>query len=602
MNRQVIVSPIATQHTDTVTCVPPWYIQNTEYAPVPGSYEPLINGEDAFKAVHLAIAQATKTVDIICWGFQPSMYFIRDGRALSIGDLLMSKALEGVKVRVLGWEYPLNFAGMAGEGNLPGKGALRLWDQALQSATKKQYEYDKQWFKACEAADAQAAARSTTTLPIFVSRGFSWDERMAIIEDVKHHGRDPDVSLTTRLVQFASPSHHQKSVLVDYELPDRAVGFVMGHNMLDEYWDTNDHSALDRHPDTKPAPNRGARGFTPRQDISCQVSGPILEYLHHNFAMAWKKETGEDLMGPRDAKKVGLQLCPLGPVQLLQILRTQPQVGKRDIEAAYLNAINNATQFIYIENQYFRWPPLAEAIKQAAERLTAKGRNPALNGTLHLFVITNDTEDGMGAGTVNTQRMLESLGRADTMPEVTKLRRIEQVRNEVPRNPWPNSRDAAGRSELRDWRTEQARRVQEIRENTVLPNRDIPGLKVHMCSLVAPDSPAGQPWMPVYVHSKLMIVDDVYTIQGSANINTRSMQVDTELNIAHEWRSVTQKLRRRLWGLHTKGKGGQDDTKLAFGTWEEIMSRNNDFRNEELPPEGSLVEFGYSEAVLSDLD
>nr|CUV43046.1 protein of unknown function [Ralstonia solanacearum] len=37
------------------------------------------------------------------------------------------------------------------------------------------------------------------------------------------------------------PSHHQKMVLVDYEMPERAVGFVMGHNTLDAYWDRDDH-------------------------------------------------------------------------------------------------------------------------------------------------------------------------------------------------------------------------------------------------------------------------------------------------------------------------------------------------------------------------
>ncbi|MFT3720844.1 hypothetical protein [Pseudorhodoferax sp.] len=39
----------------------------------------------------------------------------------------------------------------------------------------------------------------------------------------------------------AFPSHHQKTVLIDYEHPELAVGFVMGHNMHNNYWDTSDH-------------------------------------------------------------------------------------------------------------------------------------------------------------------------------------------------------------------------------------------------------------------------------------------------------------------------------------------------------------------------
>ncbi|MBL3871032.1 phospholipase, partial [Pseudomonas syringae pv. theae] len=77
----------------------------------------------------------------------------------------------------------------------------------------------------------------------------------------------------------ASASHHQKSVLVDYELPS-AVGFVMGHNPLDEYWDTDQHSALNREEGNKPEPYLGPRGFLPRQDISCMLSGPILHDVH----------------------------------------------------------------------------------------------------------------------------------------------------------------------------------------------------------------------------------------------------------------------------------------------------------------------------------
>ncbi|WP_241659267.1 hypothetical protein [Klebsiella pneumoniae] len=74
-------------------------------------------------------------------------------------------------------------------------------------------------------------------------------------------------------------THHQKTVLVDYELPESAVGFVMGHNMLDEYWDTDKHSALFR-PGNNMDPRLGANGKLPRQDISSRVTGPILEHLH----------------------------------------------------------------------------------------------------------------------------------------------------------------------------------------------------------------------------------------------------------------------------------------------------------------------------------
>ena len=603
MNDPDIVVPVALQHTNEAICSAPWYVQNTEYPPAKATYQPLINGEEAFRAVHLAIAGATKTIDIICWGFQPSMYFIRDGSAPCIGELLMNKAREGVEVRLLGWEMPFNSAGVAGEANLPGKGTIRFKDRALQSATEDQYAYDHQWFADCAVPDSKAAGRGADGMPVFVSRGFSWDERAEIAHQVKYSGLDPQISRQMRNTLRFSATHHQKSVLVDYERVDSAVGFVMGHNMLDEYWDTDRHSALNRSGNHKPAPNLGPRGAQPRQDISGQVSGPILEHLHHNFATAWRKQTGEDLLVLRQAKQVGpqLQCTPGATRQIAQIVRTQPQDGKRDIERIYLKAVNNATQFIYIENQYFRWPPLAEAIKKAALDQTGNGRDPGLHGALHLFVVTNATTDGVGAGTLNTQRMLESLGRAETIPEVTKLLLIKQAQKDAPPRPQPDSRDQAGQRELAQWQADRDQEAKKIVDSTLVL-QPIPGLKVHVCSLVAPDSPAGKPWMPVYIHSKLMIVNDVFTTHGSANINTRSMQVDSELNIAHEWVSVTRALRRRLWGLHTNGMGAQDDPAVAFDMWQKIINKNKDLQSEKMTPDAPLVEFYYDKAILKDLD
>ncbi|WP_199226057.1 phospholipase D-like domain-containing protein, partial [Chromobacterium sp. Panama] len=112
------------------------------------------------------------------------------------------------------------------------------------------------------------------------------------------------------------------------------------------------------------------------------------------------------------------------------------------------------------------------------------------------------------------------------------------------------------RERLNRARREQADPADPESRNPIRP-RDIPGLRIHVCTLVAPDAldaagweamlrrnqreadrPAaagqGYDWPFVYIHSKLMIINDVFMTQGSANINTRSMRVDSELNICHE--------------------------------------------------------------------
>ncbi|WP_337024366.1 MULTISPECIES: phospholipase D-like domain-containing protein [unclassified Pantoea] len=614
MKKDPFVVPIAPQEADHGVITSPWFVQNTEYPPTLATYKPLVNGEEAFAAVHHAIANAKKSVDIICWGFQPSMYFIRDGQAPSIGELLVDVARKNnVEVRVLGWEMPLNSAGGAGEANLPGKGIVRIKDRAGQSATDEQYANDRKWFAEYAlfntvkeiSVGIGTTPKRLKQFPQFVSRGFNVDERAEIRYQAALHALDKDISKMTVALLAATATHHQKTVLVDYELPEHAVGFVMGHNMLDEYWDTDDHSSRRRAGSVDAyAPNMGASGFLPRQDISSQVTGPILEHLHENFAKAWCKETHQDLLALRNAKRVAKELKPrpeYGTPIMAQLLRTQAQEQKRDIETLYLQAVNNATQFIYIENQYFRWPPMAELINKIAEEQTSKGRDHNKHGALYLFVVTNATDEGIGSGTVNTQRMLETLGRAEIIPGITKQMQIDKLRREAGTTPVSAMYTPKNAEDFLKKQRELDAKILEIEKSTIVPEPR-PGLNIHVCSLVALDSPPDN-WMPVYIHSKLMIVNDVFTTHGSANINTRSMQVDSEMNIAHEWASVTQDLRRRLWRIHTNERGMQDDSEDAFNSWGDIINRNEALKDAaEYKPFAPLVKFYYNDSKLKDWD
>ena len=56
----------------------------------------------------------------------------------------------------------------------------------------------------------------------------------------------------------------------------------------------------------------------------------------------------------------------------------------------------------------------------------------------------------------------------------------------------------------------------------------------------------------VYVHSKLLIVDDRVAVVGSANVNDRSMRGDrdTELGVVVDAPESVKKLRTRLWRAH----------------------------------------------------
>lgn len=631
-----ITVPIALSQTHSAVFTQPWFVQHTKYRPKAANYSPLVNGQAAFGALYDAINKATKTIDYICWGFQPSMHFKRDGKSLRIGDLLIRNAKAGVKVRILCW---LDSAWIAqfGEQEVPG------WTEGARYKTQnedaRQIAYDRAWYhnarlpaggKPPGAAPAGAqmytalredpyqmfGAQSFRDIGIeLVTRDFSLSERQEIMYRERLMRANGDGPTRATVAAYGlEPSHHQKMVLIDYEAPEVAVGFVMGHNTLDAYWDDDGHSYV------KKAPHLGRNGETPRQDMSAIVAGPILEHLNDNFCRAWERSAKEDLLTRRAALKNRLQpRDEMGARVMAQICRTQSQENVRSIEALYLQTVRNATKFIYIENQYFRWTALAEQIKDAVKAQIDWGRDPSK--PVHLFVVTNANKDGIGQGPGTTYDMLNSLGRPDTIPTIARAEHNDTLgpalldaqkkvtaANTQMRNASSPQEKASAQNAIDTAQAREAKLQQQYDDNlnggkAILP-QPIPGLKVHVCSLVAPDSPAGSPWMPVYVHSKIMIIDDVFLTHGSANINRRSMEVDSELNICHERMDVTQPLRRHLWNIHTGGvrNGASDVPDDAAMAWEFIAKRNSQNQSNNLSPIASLVAFMWTGASRLRLD
>ncbi|WP_125346543.1 hypothetical protein [Burkholderia cenocepacia] len=78
----------------------------------------------------------------------------------------------------------------------------------------------------------------------------------------------------------------------------------------------------------------------------------------------------------------------------------------------------------------FRWPPLVDHIKAAINKQTSGGRDVGKHGPLYLFVVTNSSDDALDHGQVSTYRMMESLGHADTMPNVTRLERNDAMQQQ----------------------------------------------------------------------------------------------------------------------------------------------------------------------------
>ena len=662
---RTITTPLALTCTHSARLMSPWFVQQSEYDPAKATYLPLVNGEKTFGAVFDAIMGAQHSIDILCWGFQPSMYFKRgtDGAGSpSIGDLLATKGEQGVKVRLLVWSDFFNLSHTS-EDMMPGNhGPTGLATAAKDGRTHAQEEYDWLWYHRANLNNVTAhgladraitvttaffpgvltdravdSLRSRKLQPLknieFATRDFNLWERGEIAYRTWLSG--PAGARVMRTENTAAmtgePSHHQKMVLVDYEAPEQAIGFVMGHNTLDEYWDRDNHTYL------RMAPRMGRSGLHPRQDMSAKVTGPILEDLNENFCQAWDDATGQKLGQARSALACRLKLRPEhGTPVMAQILRTQsqhPKGGTRDISKLYLQAVNNATNFVYIENQYLRYMPVVDALRKNVNAQLAGGRSPGKHGPVYLFVVTNSNEDGIGKGTVGTYQMLSALGYGDRMPGVAALELPDQQKTLETQLADERAADQRlmtqgvdfsqmqglgaylqdrqfkeGEEQRQLDQVRQAReRVKEhpdglTRDKDLIPPQDMPGLKVLICTLVAPDTPAGQKWDYVYIHQKLMIVDDVFTTHGSANVNRRSMEVDSELNICHEHGEATSALRKQLWGLHTKNRGAQDDISKAYKEWGKVISQNTQNQGKKLAPIASLVGFLTTSPTRSSWD
>lgn len=681
----------------------------TQSEPVPATFKALVNGKEAFEELHDRIANAQHSIDIAIWGFQPSMHFKRDGKSPCIGDLLIQKALEGKKVRILVWSLPGDIQTFS-EANLGNKPGVWVKDK-VEGVTSAQVDYDRWWYEAIRGNFDNVIRRSDIYGIIYTTKKFEKlveftksSNRTNLVYKNRHVAKQEnnykdktlpeeaqrlqkhnfkDETLPKNAYKYAlkyAPSHHQKTVLIDYEIPELAVGFVLEHNMVDNYWDDSNHSLKTT------LPNKGKNSPTPLQDVSSIVTGQVLWDINHNFCQSWDRQnnkqwgkdpvdigiTGKRQSFTRDHYQPNPSLVDDSKLVMAQIVRTYDQPDIEDIMKVYLKNIKQTTSYIYTENQYFRFPPLVREFISHWETIKNNGRT---EGPIHWFTVTNSSDEGIGVGTYTTNEMFKLLGKQDVMPGVArniKLNELEaqlgmakkrefRLYNESMKAPTAEGKAVAAaefeknQQEIQriekeigeikakqheEQKTQEAGKAGPAKKEGELnqiesselgqeePNltkelgyeiSDTPGIKAHICTLMpkdengkyvhtykknGKDTPA-----EVYVHSKVTIMDDVFTVISSANLNTRSMQVDTELGIIMECADVAEGLRKRLWDLHTNKNfaANPDDmhdyavAEGAFKEWQRLINENKKNMGDK-SPKCALREFYRADPTVSRSD
>jgi phosphatidylserine/phosphatidylglycerophosphate/cardiolipin synthase-like enzyme len=183
-------------------------------------------------------------------------------------------------------------------------------------------------------------------------------------------------------------------------------------------------------------------------------------------------------------------------------------IGEIGCRAAYERAIQNARQFIYLEDQYFVEPELAELLKN---RLTDPDPKQRLR---RLFVIVPHILDD--------QEMVDAI--------YHHFRRKNMI----------------------DIQTAVRQRIATDRRIDVaaVPQEDIDKI----FTMAHLEHKSGS---ELYVHSKHMIVDDVWMVISSSNVSRRGMTYETEIGVTVSDAEVEDGVRKsvrdhriRLWAEH----------------------------------------------------
>ncbi|XP_064948363.1 phospholipase D alpha 1-like isoform X1 [Musa acuminata AAA Group] len=521
-------------------------------------YQPQRCWEDIFDA----ITGARHLIYLTGWSVFTGIRLVRDPRRpraggdATLGELLVRKAGEGVRVLMLVW----NDRTSLGLGPLKKDGLMATHDQ-----------------------DTLSYFRNTGVHCVLCPR--NPDAASSYVQDIQ---------ISTMF------THHQKTVLVDGEAAGGGkrtiLSFVGGIDLCDGRYDTQYHSLFrtlatthrtDFHqPNFERASIRKGGPREPWHDIHCRLEGPVAWDVLCNFEQRWRKQGGgeELLLQPErissirtdqyDSRAVADE--DAWSVQLFRsidggavsgfpdtpeaaasagLVTGKDHVIERSIQDAYIHAIRRAKEFIYIENQYF----LGSSYGWSA----ADGIKVEDIGALHL------------------------IPKEISLKVVSKIEAGERFTAYVVIPMWPEGiPESESVQAILDWQ----RRTMEMMYTDITQALRAKGIRADpkdYLSFFCLGNREGRKWpgeyqpeerpepdtdysraqqarrFMIYVHAKMMIVDDEYIIVGSANINQRSMDGgrDSEIamgayqpsHLASEWQAARGQVhgfRLALWFEH----------------------------------------------------
>ncbi|KAF3339129.1 phospholipase D alpha 1-like protein [Carex littledalei] len=474
--------------------------------------------------LYASINDARHFVYVAGWSVNTQITLVRDpermirgAEGITVGELLKRKAEEGVTVLVMVWQdlTSVSFLGNAG----------------LMKT------HDEETFKFFEGSNVRC----------FLCP------------------RHADVSLTAvQQVELTTEfTHHQKAITLDVATADGAgrhvVSFIGGIDICGGRYDDEKHT-LFHDLDTTYQHDFMQNNFLhanlqhggprePWHDAHSRLEGQAAWDVLTNFEQRWKKQAPRDLHNTlfdvtpekfpnptwhdaqqswnvqvfRSIDDASVVDFPSGPDQASEmgLVSGKDVTIDQSIHAAYIEAIRRARRFVYIENQYF-------------------------------FGSCAAWKEDQDSGCLNLVPIEIALKIA------SKIRKGERFAAYIVTPMWPEGEPEGDTVQaILRWN----RLTMEMMYGIVAKAIEEAGLigKAHPCDYlnffclgnrealrhddyVPPDKPEeGTDYsraqinrrFMIYVHAKLMIVDDEYVIVGSANLNQRSLAGDRDTEIAH---------------------------------------------------------------------
>jgi len=476
-------------------------------APVRGAETlvPLIDGRAAMLAMCVAFLKARRRIWLADWGLYVQMRMVRgcDQRA----------GLDGSKTQYALIE-PLRAAGLD-------RPAIALWESGP-----------------LRVVDVLAfAARRGVDVRVLLWGPFDPGGMVHMVNDpalqqrkLIERGVACRLDTSSRSPLHVAQSLHQKCAVVDDDL-----AFVGGVDLTIQPDGDYDRWDFPAHP--LDAPLRGinappvGHGW---HDVHVMLGGPPSEDVARNFEQRWDgahanllqrifppytdfarmRLAGQQESGRRarhaaeeGQPALGADTTFPAPVARVQVVRTIPALtypfaprGVHSLVQSYILAIRQARRFIYFENQYL-W---LEGY-QGLDMWRIGWQSPSMKALLG--EVADAAERGVSLAFLLPDH--PNAGRCYTDDTIAWLR----------------------------GRAPNAQRAGRLRFFTLAASA--PG-----------DAGSAARYRPIYVHAKVAVVDDEWATVGSANLNSRGMSHDAEMNVSVLNAGFARSLRLALWREH----------------------------------------------------